>query len=56
MCRTVACKTCGKTTWAGCGEHVDAVMAAVPRAARCTCGPRTASGKGMFGGLFGRRG
>ena len=25
MCRPVACETCGKTTWAGCGEHIDSV-------------------------------
>lgn len=22
MCRPVVCKTCTKTTWAGCGMHV----------------------------------
>jgi len=27
MCRPVVCKTCGKTTWAGCGMHVNQVMA-----------------------------
>jgi hypothetical protein len=35
MCRAVKCKTCGKTTWAGCGRHIDTVMAAVPKAQRC---------------------
>ena len=30
MCRPVACKTCGKTTWAGCGQHVAQVKASVP--------------------------
>ena len=30
MCRPVTCKTCGKTTWAGCGQHVAQVKAAVP--------------------------
>jgi len=35
MCRPVTCKKCGKTTWAGCGQHVDQVMAGVPRADRC---------------------
>ena len=35
MCRAVPCATCGKTTWAGCGMHVDQVMAGVPRADRC---------------------
>jgi hypothetical protein len=35
MCRAVHCKKCGKTTWAGCGQHVDRVMRNVPRADRC---------------------
>lgn len=35
MCRSVNCKVCGRTTWAGCGQHVDQVMAGVPRADRC---------------------
>jgi hypothetical protein len=30
MCRPVTCETCGKTTWAGCGEHIDEVKANVP--------------------------
>lgn len=29
MCRPTRCKTCGKTTWAGCGQHVAAVKASV---------------------------
>jgi hypothetical protein len=35
MCRRTTCRSCGKTTWAGCGQHVDQVMAAVPTADRC---------------------
>ena len=35
MCRAVTCKKCGKTTWAGCGQHVDQVMSRVPRADQC---------------------
>ncbi len=35
MCRATTCRTCGKTTWAGCGQHVDQVMRAVPDAQRC---------------------
>lgn len=31
MCRAVNCQECGKTTWAGCGQHVDQVMRNVPR-------------------------
>jgi hypothetical protein len=37
MCRPVSCSKCGKTTWAGCGAHVDAVMSKVPTDKRCTC-------------------
>jgi len=25
MCRAVECEICGKTTWAGCGQHIDSV-------------------------------
>ena len=42
MCYQVKCKTCGKTTWAGCGRHKDSVMANVPENERCTC-PREES-------------
>jgi len=35
MCRPVRCKTCGKTTWAGCGQHVAQVKAVVPAAEWC---------------------
>ncbi|MER6871178.1 hypothetical protein ABT279_13635, partial [Amycolatopsis sp. NPDC000673] len=35
MCRPVSCRTCGKTTWAGCGQHVAQVKAAVPAAQWC---------------------
>jgi hypothetical protein len=30
MCRPVRCRQCGKTTWAGCGDHVESVKAKVP--------------------------
>ena len=48
MCRPATCKTCGKTTWAGCGQHVDQVMAGVPRADRCPGHPREAGTGGSF--------
>ena len=35
MCRPVGCKICGKTTWAGCGQHVASVKASVPAAQWC---------------------
>lgn len=34
-CRATRCRTCGKTTWAGCGQHVDQVMAHIPQADHC---------------------
>ncbi|MFJ5881366.1 hypothetical protein [Kitasatospora cineracea] len=37
MCRRVTCKSCGKPTFAGCGMHVDQVLAGVPKAQRCSC-------------------
>ncbi len=40
MCRAVTCKTCGKTTWAGCGQHVNQVMAGVPASNRCQGHPK----------------
>lgn len=30
MCHAKRCRTCGKTTWAGCGLHVTQVRATVP--------------------------
>jgi hypothetical protein len=53
MCRPATCRTCGKTTWAGCGQHVDQVMRAVPAAQRCA-GHEKESGGGFFARLFGR--
>lgn len=35
MCRRVTCKKCGKPTYAGCGQHVEQVLAGVPRSQRC---------------------
>jgi hypothetical protein len=39
MCSPARCHRCGKTTWSGCGMHVDSVMARVTPAQRCTCAP-----------------
>lgn len=35
MCRRVTCDECGKPTFAGCGMHVDQVLAGVPEEKRC---------------------
>jgi len=37
MCYPVECPKCHKTTWGGCGMHVDQVMAMVPKERQCTC-------------------
>ncbi|MEO5981706.1 MAG: hypothetical protein ABIQ13_05250 [Pedococcus sp.] len=58
MCRPATCKVCGKTTWAGCGQHVDQVMAGVPRTDRCPghddAERAAANGGSFFGRLFSR--
>ena len=58
MCRPVNCKTCAKTTWAGCGQHVAQVKASVPDSAWCAGGhtkeERAAAGGGWFARLIGR--
>jgi hypothetical protein len=43
MCRRVTCRECGKPTFAGCGAHVEAVLADVPPKDRCRCAERAAS-------------
>ncbi|MFL0577940.1 hypothetical protein [Dietzia sp. 179-F 9C3 NHS] len=64
MCRPATCTVCGKTTWAGCGQHIDAVKATVPapqwcggQHSRAETDAATASGAqggGFFSSLFGR--
>ncbi len=40
MCRQVACAKCEKASWAGCGQHVNQVLAGVPKNQRCRCTPQ----------------
>ena len=55
MCRAVTCTTCGKTTWAGCGQHVDQVKKSVPAGQWCPGHEESeGSGRGFFARLFGR--
>lgn len=56
MCRPVTCKTCGKTTWAGCGEHVADVKRAVPAGQWCPGHDKSQepNAGGFFSRLFGR--
>ena len=55
MCRPTTCKTCGKTTWAGCGQHVGDVKAMVPADQWCGGHEGEASSGGFLGRLFGFR-
>lgn len=54
MCRAVRCRTCGKTTWAGCGQHVDAVRQTVPRSDWCGGHADEQPSGGFLSRLFGR--
>ncbi|KIJ60402.1 hypothetical protein HYDPIDRAFT_98907 [Hydnomerulius pinastri MD-312] len=36
-CFAVKCDKCGKTTWRGCGAHVDSVMRDVKEEDKCVC-------------------
>jgi len=52
MCRVIRCRTCNRPTWAGCGAHVEQVLAHVPSAERCQC-PREHGGMvNMLRSLF----
>lgn len=65
MCRAVRCRKCNKTTWAGCGAHVQQVMGPVPLDQRCRCAETAnsdapdasaeQSGGGFLFGLFRKR-
>ncbi len=35
MCSPVICRICGKTTWTGCGQHIEQALAGVPEERRC---------------------
>ncbi|MCX6462480.1 MAG: hypothetical protein NTW05_02635 [Pseudonocardiales bacterium] len=53
MCQRARCRTCGKATYTGCGQHVEQVLAGVPRDERCGCPPRARMG-GFWARLLGR--
>ena len=52
MCSPATCRSCGKASYTGCGQHVEQVLRGVPAGQRCSCepAPRTS----MLGRLFGR--
>lgn len=50
MCQRVNCQSCGKPTWAGCGQHIEDALRGVPPEKRCACPPP----KSFLSRLFGR--
>ncbi|TQL57177.1 hypothetical protein FB461_2298 [Rarobacter faecitabidus] len=54
MCHPATCRTCGKTTWSGCGQHVDSVMRDVPKDQRCS-GHDTPTRSRFFARILGAR-
>ena len=54
MCRPTTCRTCGKTTWAGCGMHVAQVKAMVPADSWCPGHPGEERSGGFLSRLLGR--
>lgn len=37
MCLPAVCQTCSKTTWKGCGRHIESVQKTVPADQWCVC-------------------
>lgn len=60
MCHAVRCKICSKTTWAGCGQHIELALAGVPTAERCgghsdaEIAQHRAENRSRAGGVFAR--
>lgn len=54
MCHPVTCTTCGKTTWQGCGQHVEDVRRAVPADEWCGGHEGAPQQGGFLARLFGR--
>ena len=54
MCRPTKCRTCGKTTWAGCGQHVAQVKARVAAGQWCPGHPQAERSGGWLSRLLGR--
>ncbi|MCL2463662.1 MAG: hypothetical protein FWF28_01140 [Micrococcales bacterium] len=56
MCHAVKCRVCGKTTWAGCGQHIEAVRRTVPPSQWCPGHPDQQREEPARGGIFSRLG
>ena len=56
MCQPIRCRICGKTTWTGCGSHIEQVLGDVAPADRCQGHARGAGNSTAKRSWFGRRG
>jgi len=58
MCARTTCRSCGKPTWSGCGNHVEQALRGVPQAQRCQGHaknvPAEASSQRKSGGILSR--
>ena len=54
MCHPARCRSCGKTTWRGCGQHVAQVRARVPADQWCPGHPEAEQRGGVLRRLIGR--
>jgi len=37
MCSPVKCDKCNKTTWEGCGQHIEEALEGIPADQICKC-------------------
>ncbi|QCD90964.1 branched-chain amino acid aminotransferase [Vigna unguiculata] len=37
MCYRVECRSCGRYTWGGCGNHLATLYASIDEGMHCTC-------------------
>ena len=55
MCSPATCRSCGKATYTGCGQHVEQVLSGVPSSQRCSCPTQPNAGrKSRLARLLGR--
>ncbi|MBU6242539.1 MAG: hypothetical protein KGP06_00600 [Acidobacteria bacterium] len=55
MCSKVRCKSCGKATWSGCGQHVEEALRGIPENERCQGHVNEPAPPGFFSKLFGKK-
>jgi hypothetical protein len=53
MCSPVTCRKCGKTTWSGCGEHVEQALFGIPMDQRCEGHENDSTQPSFFNKIFG---